>query len=254
MDASVYRRVLAYVAILMATLLVPIGAPRAGAQAPEFIITWFLGFNTTLPPFDNVMMRRAVASAIDRAQVAAADKNNVSVGLEPPQCLAHNANARAHPFDVQRAKEFITQSGVNLDEFGDMGLWYISRLGRRDTGKKELEVISANLTAAGLRIALREFGNYNALQRIATLSVVKMQYWGLLASVDLCSRETFLEDLVHSKGDFNYFGYSNGEMDGLIARARAATDRQTKVRLFQEAEQKILDDAILVPLWWWKSR
>jgi ABC-type transport system substrate-binding protein len=255
MRAGMGRRVLVRLAILMVVLLTGVGAAMtAGAQPALYVMTWFVGFNTTLPPFDNVLMRRAVASAVDRAQIAAADKNNVSKGLEPPDCLAHNANARAHPFDTQRAKDLMAESGVNLEEFGDLGLWYISRLGRRETGKKELEIITANLTAAGFRVSLREFGNYEALRRIATLSVVKLQYWGVGNFVALCSGDTFLEDLVHSKGELNYFGYNNPEMDSLITRAKAATDRQVKIRLYQEAEQKLLDDAVLVPLWWWGLR
>jgi ABC-type oligopeptide transport system substrate-binding subunit len=254
MDARTVTRTLVFLATMTAIVLVCAIAIPARAQAPEWVITWFVAFNTTLPPFDNALMRQAVAHAVDRSQLAASDKNDPARGLEPPECLAHNATARTHPFDQQRAKDLIAQSKVNLDELGDLGLWYISRLGRRDTAKKELEILSANLASAGLQVRLREFGNYDALRRIATMQVVKLQYWGVFSSIRVCSQETILEDLVHSKGDLNYFGYANPEIDGLIARARAASERVEKVRLFQQAEQRILDDAVLVPVWWWKGR
>jgi hypothetical protein len=38
---------------------------------------WLLGFNTTLPLCNSVLMRKAVANAVDRAQVALADKNHM---------------------------------------------------------------------------------------------------------------------------------------------------------------------------------
>jgi ABC-type oligopeptide transport system substrate-binding subunit len=242
-------------AIIIAVLMVFAGtAFPARAQSPEYLITWFVGFNTTLPPFDDVMMRRAVAHALNRDLLTAADTNYLSRGIEPPGCLAHNPAARAYPFDPQKAKELIAQSKIDLNQFGDLGMWHISRLGRRDTSKKELEILTANLKEAGLGVRLREFGNYDALRRIATLPVVHLQYWGVGAWSSDCSGETFIEDLVHSKGDNNHFGYTNPEIDALIVRARAAGSRQDKIRLFQQVEQKILDDAILVPIWWWRVR
>jgi ABC-type transport system substrate-binding protein len=241
-------------AVVAAALVALAAALPATAQSPEYLITWFVGFNTTLPPFDDVLMRRAVAHALDRDQLAAADTNYVSRGVEPPGCMAANPAARSYPFDQQKAKQLIAESKVALDEFGELGLWHISRLGRRDTSKKELEILTTNLRAAGLDVRLREFGNYEALRRIATSPVVRLQYWGIGSWSHQCARETLVEDLVHSKGDFNQFGYSNPEVDALIARARAAGTRQDKVRLFQQVEQKILDDAVLVPVWWWKVR
>ncbi len=227
------------------TLAAPVGGqPVAG------IVIWFLGFNTTLPPFSDVLARRAVATALDRARLAAADNNNLANGVEPPGCLAYNPAARVPAYNPQRARDFLAQSGFKSDEFGELGLWVLSAL-RRGDSQKELEILSANLAAIGLQVTVREFGNYAAFDRIATLPVVRMSYWGLRWNTAGCAQGTFLEDLAHSKGEFNRFGYRNPEVDALIDRAQAAGDRQTRIRLFQEAEQKILDDAVIVPMWWY---
>ena len=225
----------------------------AGGQAPARVSIWFLGFNTTQPPFSDVLARRAVATAIDRARMAAAAEADLAAGVEPPGCLGHNANARLHPYNPQVARELLAQSGFKADEAGELGLWVLSFLTRGDS-KKQLEILTANLSAIGLPTTVRQFGNYNALQRIATLSVVKMSYWGIGWNTIGCSQETFLEDLVHSSGDFNYFGYRNPDVDALIDRARRAGDRAARAALFREAEQKILDDAVIVPIWWFVGR
>jgi len=238
----------ALLVMALVTALVPV--PARGQQI-AYIAIWFLGFNTTLPPFDNVRARQAVASAIDRAQITLVDSNNMAIGVEPPGCLAHNASARMHPYDVDRAKELLAQSGVKLDEDGDVSLWHLSRLRGRESPRKELEILQGNISAIGFRPILREFGNYDALERIATLPVVKMSYWGVGWNTLDCSRGTFLEDLVHSKGSLNYFGYRNADVDNLISQAVRTGDRQTKIRLFQEAQQKILDEAVIVPVYWY---
>ncbi|MBI3976368.1 MAG: hypothetical protein HY334_08265 [Armatimonadetes bacterium] len=238
-------------AILLAVALL---AGPVAAQQRRTVIIWFLGFNTTQPPFDNVQARRAVAAAIDRARIAAVDDNLVATGVEPPGCLAHNPSARAHTYNTDQAKALLAQSGVKFDEVGDLGLWFLSLLRQIDVLRRELEILTGNLSAAGLQVTLREFGNYTAFDRIATLPVVKMSYWGIGWDTVSCAQGTFLEALGHSRGDFNRFGYRNAEVDALIDRARTAGDRGTRIRLFQEAEQKILDDAILVPVWWWIQR
>ena len=130
----------------------------------------------------------------------------------------------------------------------------LSSLSRFQTSKRETEILIDNLRVLGMPATVRQFGNYDALRRIATLSVVKMSYWGILTRSDICARETLVEDLVHSKGVFNYFGYQNAEVDALIERALGARDRQTAAQLYREVEQKILDDVVIVPVWWYVFR
>lgn len=236
-------------AVLVALLL----AVPAGGQQPVSVAIWFLGFNVTQPPFDNVMARRAVAMALDRARIAAANDNNLASSIEPPMCLGHNPAARLHPYNREQAKAVLEQSGIKLDELSELGVWHLSLL-RRGNWQVELQIIVESLTALGLKASLREFGTYNALERIATLAVVKMSYWGIRADTRVCAQETFLEDTAHSRGVFNYFGYRNAEVDSLIQRAIAASDRATKIRLYQEAEQKVLDDAVIIPIYWYLLR
>ena len=240
-----------FVVVLLATLAL---APPAEGQPVSFIVIWFLGFNTTQPPFNDVVARRAVATALDRAQLAKADDNTLATGLEPPECLGHNPGARMHSYNPQQARELLAQSGFKADDYSELGVWMLSSLGRVQTSKRETEILIDNLRAIGIPATVRQFGNYDALERIATLSVVKMSYWGLITNSVLCSQRTLVEALVHSKGVFNYFGYRNPEVDALIERALAARDRQTAAQLYREVEQKILDDVVIVPVWWFVFR
>jgi len=225
-------------------------APPAASQSGSAVVTWFLGFNTTIPPFSDVLVRRAVATAIDRSQLAAAGNYRLATSLEPPGCIGHNPVARLHPYNPQLAKDLLTQSGIKPDEYGELGLWVISVLTRADVRKRELEILTANLRSLGLLVTVREFGNYDAFDRIAILPVVRMSYWGVRWTGAGCAQGTFLETLVHSKGEFNRFGYRNSEVDSLLDRARSASDRLTRTRLYNEAEQRVLDEAVIVPVWW----
>lgn len=209
-----------------------------------------MGFNTTVPPFTDQVVRQAVAHAIDRSRITQATSVMLATGLEPPGCIGHNANARLYNYDPQRARQLLEQAGIKPEELGELGLWVLSLVTRDPNGRRRLDMLVANLTAIGLQVRERQFGNYNALEAIATQPVVKTSFWGIGWDSLGCSQGTFLESMVHSKGFFNYFGYRNVDVDRLIDQARAATDRGTKTRLYQEAEQKILDDAVVIPIWW----
>ncbi len=237
-------------AILALSLLLLLVAPAVRAAPAKTVAVWFIGFNTTLPPFDNVLVRQAVAYALDRGTIADVTKERMATGIEPPGCIAHDPNARSYAYDPGKARQLLAQAGVKLEDQGEVGLWVWSRILESEGDRDAVDKMLANLAAIGLRPRSRQFGNYNALKVVALQPVVKMSYWGLYWTAGGCSMGTFLEDLVHSKGTFNYFGFRDPALDTLIEKAIASGDYRTKQQLFKEAQQRALDAAVIIPIWW----
>jgi len=65
---------------------------------------------------------------------------------------------------------------------------------------------------------------------------------------DVPDPDNFLTKLFHSKSPRNFFGYANPVVDELLTGARSAGDIQRRVELYRRAEQLILDDAPIVPV------
>jgi ABC-type oligopeptide transport system substrate-binding subunit len=65
---------------------------------------------------------------------------------------------------------------------------------------------------------------------------------------DVPDPDNFLTKLFHSSSPRNFFGYSNPAVDELLVGARGAADSQRRVELYRRAEQLILDDAPIVPI------
>jgi len=120
----------------------------------------------------------------------------------------------------------------------------------------------SELRELGFRVTVRTGGDASVVRS----SAIHLFYVALFTNA--CTEDTglnilvvgvrsLLELLAHSKGSLNIFGYANPDVDALIGRARALIDRPRSVgdvydgiRLFRDVEQKVLDDTVLIPIWW----
>jgi len=66
---------------------------------------------------------------------------------------------------------------------------------------------------------------------------------------DVPDPDNFLFKLFHSKSSRNFFGYANPEVDELLVQARNESDPQRRVERYRRAEQLVLDDAVIMPVW-----
>jgi ABC-type oligopeptide transport system substrate-binding subunit len=66
---------------------------------------------------------------------------------------------------------------------------------------------------------------------------------------DVPDPDNFLHLLFHSRSPRNLTGYSNPEVDALLGQSRNEADVARRVELYRRAEQMILDDAPLLPVW-----
>ena len=60
--------------------------------------------------------------------------------------------------------------------------------------------------------------------------------------------QDFLDVLFHSGADNNYGEYINPELDALLDMAGVELDNELSLALYQQAEQKLVDDAACLPL------
>jgi oligopeptide transport system substrate-binding protein len=69
-------------------------------------------------------------------------------------------------------------------------------------------------------------------------------------AADYPDPEDFIDKLFASDSQQNEQGYKDPEVDALLMQARAEQDRNKRFQLYHQAEQKILDDAIIIPDFW----
>jgi ABC-type oligopeptide transport system substrate-binding subunit len=66
---------------------------------------------------------------------------------------------------------------------------------------------------------------------------------------DVPDPDNFLFKLFHADSSRNFTGYASSRVDALLIRARNEADVSRRVELYRRAEQTVLDDAPILPIW-----
>ena len=209
---------------------------------------FYIGFNTTKPPFDDANIRRAFSQAIDKdklVSLAFKDMMRRADGILPPGMPGYNEGLAGLGFDIAKAKELIAHS-----KYGDVSKLppiTITTGGEGGLISQDLEAIvyqwRENL---GVEVKVRQLELQRFLYNLKE-EKDEMFYMGWVA--DYPHPQDFLDVLFHTGADYNYGGYSNPEVDALLESAGVEGDSEQSLALYQQAEQKLVEDAACLPLY-----
>ncbi len=214
--------------------------PREFQPTPQFA-SYFLRFNTTAPPFNDVGQRRRFFAALKPAAIAegVGGGRQPARGLVPPgipdwqQPNAPAWDLPASPLDGGEALPAIEY------------LYNSSEL-NRDVAEV-LQQQWRNATGVTVRLANQEWKTFLANQKGLEYQISRSSWVG-----DYLDPMTFLE-IFHSKSGNNRTGWKNSTYDQLLTQARKATDKHQRFQLLQQAEQLLIDEAVIVPLFYENS-
>ena len=208
----------------------------------------YIGFDCSEPPFGDVNIRRAFSHAVDKDKVVSLvfrDMMQRADGVLPPGMPGFNEDLSGLDFDVERAKQLITDS-----EYGDVSNLppiTITVMGRGAEIPSWLgAVISQWRDNLGVEVEVRQLEPQWFLYHLAE-EKDDMFYFGWIA--DYPHPQDFLDVLFRSGAENNYGEYSNPDVDALLDRANVEMDGEVSFALYQQAEQVIVDDAACFPLW-----
>ena len=207
----------------------------------------FYGFNTRFKPLHDRRVRRAIVFAIDRETIIQSvfyGQNTFARGILPPGMLGFNPDLVGYPFDRQKARELLAEAGYP----GGRGLAPITIWSgtRRDDILREHERIKKSLAAVGVPVEFQYNTNWPVFSRMAEDGKLPIFLYAWYA--DVPDPDNFLAKLFHSRSPRNVFGYANPVVDDLLASARGTNDLQVRVERYRKAEQLILDDAPIIPV------
>jgi peptide/nickel transport system substrate-binding protein len=206
------------------------------------------GFNTRMKPLDDRRVRRAIAHAFDARAIV----ENVfgsrfipAQGILPPGTLGFNPAVRSLHHDPARARELLAEAGYP----GGRGLPVITFWSsvKSERVLREHEWLKSALQAIGVRAEFQYQTDWPTFSRMLAEGRAAAFLYAWFA--DIPDPDNFLHQLFYSGSPRNYTGYANPLVDELLMGARNERDGQHRVELYRRAEQLILDDAPIVPVW-----
>lgn len=207
---------------------------------------FYIGLNTKKAPFDNPKVRQALAMAVDKDTLA----NNILKGLVvpaggvlPPSMPGFNKDLKTLSYNPDQAKQLLDEAG-GPDLFKDVVL---RTSGQGASPSQVLEAITAmwkqNL-GIDVTIEQEDFGLF-----LRDLDQGNVQMFSLGWIADYPDPQNFLEIKFLSTSGNNETKYSNPQVDDLLNKARVEKDQNTRIQLYQQAEQLIVNDSPWVPLY-----
>jgi len=217
----------------------------------------YYGFNVKKPPFNNVLVRKAFAAAIDREQIAQKSLEynfrnaRPATSLTPPEILSVDLyNEAGIPFNPSQAKEYLTEAGyTSVDSFPATTL-LVSTRGKGAPGayyQMAKIIVGMWETNLGIKVEI-ELVNIGDYQNRFNANSPDIYQLGWVA--DYNDPDNFLNALFHTNNAVNFGQFSNQEFDRLVEEAARLTDPEKRLLLYIQAEQLLTEQETgLIPLY-----
>lgn len=211
----------------------------------------YIGFNVNEPPFDDPKVRQAFNLALDKRRMVKLvfqDTVPVANGIVPPTMPGYeNPDLSDYEFDPERALALIAESSYgDVTELPEITL-NVSGSGGA-VGPIIESIVESYKEYLGVEIAVEQTPWPEFLAELNKPNP-SFQMYQLGWIADYPDPQNFLEVLFHTESAQNHGGYSNPKVDALLDQARVTLDQAERLKLYQQAEQLILEDAAWIPLY-----
>ena len=202
-----------------------------------------LGFNLRTAPFDNLLLRQAIACAIDKEFIVDGAYDGYAT---PAKTLPNkyfipwpeSLNDYGFDFDIAKAKDLMAQAGYPDGK----GLPTIV-LDTQEAYKKTAVIIQSNLDAIGIKVDIQI--NEQSAQMQKTQNGDFVMY---LTSPSLFNDLSIIVDVIGTTGPLNSTGYSNSRVDDLLSQGLTELDPEKRKVYYEEAIKIFTNEVPFVPL------
>jgi peptide/nickel transport system substrate-binding protein len=202
-------------------------------------------FNTTRPPFDNLLLRKAVASALNRDEFMALSGSEVSEKVYSPVparfmpggLTGQEAAERAldYPFEPTKARDLLKQAGL------PSGFTFGVVTSEMPAYRTIYESMQAQLARVGITMDIQVVDHATMHDEIRKNVNPLVVYVAFRPTAD-----TYLTQFLHSGINTDFSHYD--KLDDLIDKARSESNEVTQQALWKQAQHIALADMIAYPI------
>jgi peptide/nickel transport system substrate-binding protein len=196
----------------------------------------FIGLNLDKEPFDNPLVRQAIAAVVDREAMLGPTVFGHGTPVEalfPPDFWAA-LQQDVRPADVERAKSLMEEAG------------HAEGFSTTITSWSQYSFLSN--AAVVLQEQLRQIGIEAELNLVENATMVDEVYIGKTYDIAVTGESAYVDPNTLILPNFksgesgNFVNYSNPEVDALIEQGIATTDQEERATIYQEIQTILLED------------
>ncbi|WP_319529727.1 ABC transporter substrate-binding protein [uncultured Cohaesibacter sp.] len=217
-----------------------------------------LHLNMTMPPLDNILVRKAFAHAVNRdalLQFKGPDVTLASWSPVPEGYLGYTGDVPKYEYSIEKAKELLTEAG--FPDGVTIKAIHTTLPGMLPT----IEAVQALVRDAGINLEIETVEHATFHEQIRKDMSQVTHY----AAARFPVADTYLTQFFHSDSivgtptavtNFSHCDVADAEIDA----ARVETDSAKQVELWATAQKKIMEEVCAVPilqslqLWAWNDK
>jgi peptide/nickel transport system substrate-binding protein len=218
---------------------------HSGSKIEPFVAIemMFLAMRPDTKPWDNKLVRQAVAYAIDRDAIIKSLLQGYAEPLDGPVGpgqIGYDPNLQPkYTYNPQKAKELLAQAGYP----NGVDVELSSPVNRYTQDKQISEAVAKMLTDVGIRTRVLT-PEWPSLWANVQAGKVPFYYMGRGALFDVGRLDQYFEG-----GVAPHLGYSNPQVNELFKKQRAEFDREPRQKILTEMMSLITDDAPAHFMW-----
>jgi oligopeptide transport system substrate-binding protein len=228
------------------------------------LCTYYYGFVNTKPPFDDVMVRKAFAAAIDRQSLI----DNVVKGdqlpahsFAPPGIFGNVAAdfniggwlvQENYADQLAQAQAWLAEAGYPEGEGLDILLMHNTSEAHAQIAQAVQAMWQEAFPKAKITIENQEWAVYLKTLLPESPDAEKPNVYRLGWCADYPDSNNWLNEVFNSKSGQNYAKYNNPEFDKLVEEAAFEPDPAKRQELYKQAETLFVDqDAAIAPIYYY---
>lgn len=208
----------------------------------------FLALNVTKKPFNNILVRQAIAHALNKkTYIAAIYMNNATPAknLIPPTIWSYNDKIVDYDYNIEKAKELLKKAGMPNGFETEMWTLPVARP-YNPNGKKMGELMQADLAKIGIKVKLISYDWPTYLEKSKQGQHSMIQFGWTGDNGDPDNFFSVLLGCASVKSGSNYARWCNDKFNKLIIDAKTSTDTKTRTKLYEQAQVVAHDEVPVV--------
>ena len=209
----------------------------------------FLAYNVTHAPLDQLKVRQALDMAIDKPAIIKAvyqSAGQLAQNALPPAQWSYDPTIKDAPYDPAKARALLKEAGVAPGT--TINLWAMTvQRASNPNARMSAQIIQQDWAKVGIKanIVSYEWGEYIKRAKNGEHDVMIYGWTGDNGDPD--NWLGVLYSCAAVKGS-NYAKWCNPDYDKLVQQAKLSSDREQRIKLYQEAQKILKEQVPITPI------